>query len=184
MENLCPKFYMRTEFPLGRVGLRTCHGIFVLVNQVLRHIFLHELVRWCRHPSVHERREIEERGSIKREFVVDELISGLCGYPLRQKSRQMAVQCLAHWWTYFGGDVIFRDRGGSISGSVRMLDGVWMGLCKSPKMSFLVLTKDKTWSATQKLIVTWDSWMSRSGLTCCIMIVRRCKGIILFVDYL
>lgn len=64
----------------GRCGRkrRTRHRILVLVDEVLGHGFLHELVGLLGHPCMDEGREVEEGGAIQRELVVNELIGRVC----------------------------------------------------------------------------------------------------------
>lgn len=57
---------------------RTGHGVLVLVDEVLADVLHHELVCLWGHPCVDEGGEVEERGAVEGELVVDELVGGLC----------------------------------------------------------------------------------------------------------
>ena len=56
---------------------RLCHGVFVLVDEVLRNVLLHELVRCLGHPNVDEGCEIEKWLPVERELVVNNLVGGI-----------------------------------------------------------------------------------------------------------
>lgn len=56
---------------------RTSHGIFILVDEVLGDILHHELIGRLRHPSVHERGQVEGWLAIKDKLIMDELIGSL-----------------------------------------------------------------------------------------------------------
>ena len=56
---------------------RTSHGVFILVDKVLGDVLKHELVSFIWHPGVNERCEIESRGAVKFELIMDELVSRL-----------------------------------------------------------------------------------------------------------
>lgn len=54
------------------------YGVLILVNQVLGDVLYHELVHNGRHPSLHERSQIQQRLAIQRKLVVNNLIGGIC----------------------------------------------------------------------------------------------------------
>jgi hypothetical protein len=62
------------------VGERTAgmdglgHGILVLVDEVLRYVLHHELVRGIGHPDVNKGREVENRRSVEGKFIVNQLV--------------------------------------------------------------------------------------------------------------
>ena len=51
------------------------HRVLVLINQVLRHVLLHQPVSSCRHPRVYKRRQVQKGRTVKREFVMNELVT-------------------------------------------------------------------------------------------------------------
>ena len=51
-----------------------CYGVLILVNQILGDILQHELVCERGHPSLHERSQIQQRLTIERKLVVNNLI--------------------------------------------------------------------------------------------------------------
>jgi len=55
-----------------------CYGILVLVNQVLGDVLYHELVHDGRHPGLHERGQIQQRLTVQRKLVVNNLIGSFC----------------------------------------------------------------------------------------------------------
>jgi len=55
-----------------------CYGILVLVDQVLGDILYHELVHNGGHPGLHKRSQIQQRLTVQRKLVVNNLIGGIC----------------------------------------------------------------------------------------------------------
>ena len=55
-----------------------CYGILVLVDQVLGDVLYHELVHDGGHPGLHERSQIQQRLTVQRKLVVNNLIGSIC----------------------------------------------------------------------------------------------------------
>lgn len=66
----------------------TSHGIFILIDEVFGHIFGHKLVCRLRHPCMDEGRKIEKGRAIKRQLVMEELVSGFCVGSLLTRQRR------------------------------------------------------------------------------------------------
>ena len=54
-----------------------CHGVLILVNQILGDILQHELISLGGHPGLHERSQIQQRLAIERKLVVNDLIGSI-----------------------------------------------------------------------------------------------------------
>lgn len=57
---------------------RTRDGVFILVDEILGHVLLHEFIGLGWHPCVHEGGEVEQGRAVEGEFVVDQLVRRLC----------------------------------------------------------------------------------------------------------
>jgi hypothetical protein len=51
-----------------------CYGVLILVNQILGDILQHELVCDGGHPGLHERSQIQQRLTVERKLIVNNLI--------------------------------------------------------------------------------------------------------------
>jgi hypothetical protein len=52
-----------------------CYRVLILINQILGYVLQHELVSDGGHPSLDERSQIQQRLTVERKLVVNNLIS-------------------------------------------------------------------------------------------------------------
>lgn len=114
----------------------TGHGILVLIDEIFRHVLLHEFICRLGHPCVDEGGKIEERGSVEGELVVDHLVGRfcICALFIRVSSVCCETRKLT---TYLRGDLVLGEGICSIATAV---DGGAHGGVSAREMSGMMLS--------------------------------------------